>query len=325
MSMSSDPTSIWATREQILIGQGNVDRLDPGTGPGRYARALDALRSSGRSLALASFTFDIDEPGSIVEIPERVETVSAADLTLHNGQWSGSVVSTGYDDWTSGLAGALETIAADVVEKVVLTRQVEMTFSDDLDIRSIVARLISAEPDSFTFAVDGLVGASPELLVSLRNGHITSLALAGTAVEAAELSSDKMDREHSLSQSSVEMGLAPHVMALDVDDRTVLQFGDLKHLATRFDGRARPETTVLDVLASLHPTAAVAGTPKDTAMKTIKDLEPRSRGRYAGPVGWFDSAGDGEFAIALRCGLLRGREATLYAGGGIVAGSDADA
>jgi menaquinone-specific isochorismate synthase len=133
-----------------------------------------------------------------------------------------------------------------------------------------------------------------------------------------------MDREHSLSQLSVEQGLSPHVERLDIRDRTVLEFGKIKHLATKFDGAALRGTTVLDILGTLHPTAAVAGTPKDTAIKTIMDLEPRSRGRYAGPVGWFDVAGEGEFAIALRCGMIRDRTATLYAGGGIVFGSDAD-
>ena len=104
----------------------------------------------------------------------------------------------------------------------------------------------------------------------------------------------------------------------------MLKFGDINHLATRVSGPAVAGTTVLDVLSSLHPTAAVAGRPSDTALKVIKDLEARSRGRYAGPVGWFNAGGEGEFAIALRCGLIDRDKVTLYAGGGIVRGSDVD-
>jgi menaquinone-specific isochorismate synthase len=306
------------------MGEGSVLRFDPGTGPGRYRRALTALRDSGREVGLASFTFDVDEPGSVVEIPEGVIEIDPSEMPTNNGRVVGSIVASGLEDWRAGMSGALEAIVANIVEKVVLTRQVDLEFEYPVDIPTVVARLTTDEPTCFTFAIDGLVGASPELLVSLRDGRVTSLALAGTAIEADALSSPKMDREHSLSQLSVEQGLSPHVERLDIRDRTVLEFGKIKHLATKFDGAALRGTTVLDILGTLHPTAAVAGTPKDTAIKTIMDLEPRSRGRYAGPVGWFDVAGEGEFAIALRCGMIRDRTATLYAGGGIVFGSDAD-
>lgn len=324
MSTSSENVSIWATRDRILIGRGPTDRIDPGIGPNRYQRALDELQASGREVALASFTFDVEEPGSVIEIPTRVEAISPSFLSSSNGHVDGSIVSTGFDGWRAGLEGALATISRNQAEKVVLTRQVDLQFDSEVDVRSVAARLVAAEPDCFTFAVDGLVGASPELLVSLRNGSVTSIALAGTAVDSGALSSDKMDREHSLSQSSVEEGLIVHVEDLEVDDRTIFEFGEIKHLATKFHGKAVPGTTVLDMLASLHPTAAVAGMPRDAAIEAIRDLEPKSRGRYAGPVGWFDASGEGEFAIALRCGLLKGDKATLYAGGGIVEGSDAE-
>ena len=98
---------------------------------------------------------------------------------------------------------------------------------------------------------------------------------------------------------------------------------DIQHLSTVFEGDVRPGTTVTDLLAALHPTAAVAGTPTKTAVELIRELEGHERGRYAGPVGWFDREGDGEFAIALRCGEIDGAGATLYTGAGIVEGSDA--
>jgi menaquinone-specific isochorismate synthase len=219
---------------------------------------------------------------------------------------------------------ALQSISADTVQKVVVTRQVDVEFDTKVALGAVIDRLARNESNSFTFLVEGLVGASPELLVSLVGGQISSLALAGTALDAESLNSDKMDREHTLSLSSVEDGISPHTTTLDVEERQVLEFGDLNHLATKVGGPAVAGTTVLDVLGSLHPTAAVAGRPSDTALEVIKELEGRSRGRYAGPVGWFNVDGEGEFAIALRCGLINGDKATLYAGGGIVRGSDVD-
>ena len=325
--MTSHPTLVWAGPTRTFRGVGPIEVVDPGVGPGRYGRAREALRDSGRSTAMASFTFDLDEPGSVVAIPKDTVALAAssnAEPTNWNGTWGGEIVDSGYGRWSRGMAGALESINADIVEKVVLTRKVDAEFEADVDVETVVNRLLASQPDSMTFAVDALVGASPELLISLSAGQVTSVALAGTGTHSSDLASEKMDREHTLSQMSVEEGLAPHVTALTIDERKVQRFGHINHLATRFDGTATPEASILDILGTLHPTAAVAGTPKDTAIKTIKELEQRSRGRYAGPVGWFDSNGEGEFAIALRCAHLDGRSAVLYAGGGIVAGSDTD-
>lgn len=273
---------------------------------------------------MASFTFDPEELGSVIDIPHRIER-STIPPNARGPQPSGRVVADGTSSWRAGMGGALEAIDSEVVEKVVLTRQVDLEFSSDIITEALTDRLRASEPDSYTFSIGGLVGASPELLVSLREGRVSSLALAGTSHETEGLATDKMDREHDLSRSSVEEGISPYVDSLSIQARTIRNYGDIKHLATQFDGRATPGVTVLDVLASLHPTAAVAGTPTDTAMKVIIDLEPRSRGRYAGPVGWFNTEGEGEFAIALRCGLINGNKGTLFAGGGIVRGSLLDA
>jgi isochorismate synthase EntC len=102
----------------------------------------------------------------------------------------------------------------------------------------------------------------------------------------------------------------------------VVTYGDIQHLSTTFEGDTHPGTELPDLLSALHPTAAVAGTPTKTALELIRELERHDRGRYAGPVGWLDQSGDGEFAIALRCGTIQGNQATLYTGAGIVEGSD---
>lgn len=314
---------IWAHAGRALVGTGDIQRLDPGSGPGRYEKALVALQETGRSRAFASFTFDPDVDGSVVLVPEAVEEVDTADLrTLPSSMPRGRVLSDGSEGWTAGIEHAIGVLESTDLEKVVLARQVEASFDSPIPIRELARRLHIDQPSCYTFSIDGLVGASPELLVALSGGLISSLALAGTAVDAEALASSKIDREHWYTASSVEEALARHVEDLRRPGRDVAEFGDIKHLASRFEGKALPGTSVLDVLGSLHPTAAVAGTPTDGAVSLIREIEPTPRGRYAGPVGWFDSSGEGEFAIALRCGLIGGSNVTLYAGGGIVSGSD---
>lgn len=280
------------------------------------------MRQSGIDRAFASFTFDPDEAGSIVVIPDEI-TTSRPEATSEMPDAAGlRIVDDGAPTWRVSIEGALEAIGTEVVQKVVVTRQVDVAFDRDPSLTQVFDRLLHLQPDCYTFSVGGLVGASPELLVSLRDGAVSSLVLAGTAIDAEGLRSEKMEREHEFSRTSVLEGISPHVETLDVEERGVRGFGTIKHLATSFKGAAAPKVTVLDLVAALHPTAAVAGTPADTAMKVIKDLETRSRGRFGGPVGWFDAEGQGEFAIALRCGQFEGKRATLYAGGGIVEGSD---
>lgn len=324
--MNSACFPVWAREGSVLTARGPLTRIDPGTGPGRYARARAALAQSGRHLALASFTFDPDDPGSVVLVPDEVVKIEASRLGREQSPTPEmTVIDSGIDDWADAFVGALDSIEAELVDKVVLTRQVTVEFAGHHpEPADLVARLAHREQGCLVYSVDGLVGASPELLVALRNRRVSSLALAGTASEAEELHSDKMDREHELSRTSVLEGLAGLVSDLSSDERSVRVFGPIKHLATRFEGEVEESVDVLDLVASLHPTAAVAGVPTDTSLKVIKDLERRSRGRYAGPVGWFDSSGEGEFAIALRCGLFEGSRATLFAGGGIVRGSERD-
>jgi menaquinone-specific isochorismate synthase len=323
VTMAAHLDLVWIRRSRALIGRGSSQSFDPGTGPLRYQRALVALRESGRRIAMASFTFDPEEPGSVIEMPEDLVETAADELpALDFAPIRGRVVSDGAEAWRSGVHAAQDSIEANLVEKVVMSRQVDIEFDSEVPINAVIDRLQRTEPDCYTFHVKGLVGASPELLVSLQDGQISSVALAGTAPNTESLVSDKMNREHALSSLSVEEGIKAHTVSLDVQERTVLRFGEISHLATRFAGPALSGTTVMDVLGSLHPTAAVSGQPSDSSMKVIREVEPRSRGRYAGPVGWFNVDGEGEFAIALRCGLIASRKATLYAGGGIVLGSD---
>jgi isochorismate synthase len=238
---------------------------------------------------------------------------------------------------------ATERIHAGALRKVVLARTIEVRAGRALDPRRLAHRLRAVDPDAYTFAapVEGggvLVGASPELLLARHGLAITANPLAGSAprsgdadedrANAAALQASAKDREeHALVVDAVAEVLAPVCEELTWDPEPVLrETPNVWHLSTRFTGRLRvPAATALELALALHPTPAVAGTPTAAALATIAELEPFVRGAYAGPVGWVDAAGDGEFAVALRCARLAGSTATLYAGAGIVGASDPSA
>jgi isochorismate synthase len=240
--------------------------------------------------------------------------------------------------YEAAVADAVRRIHEGELTKVVLARTVEVEAGRTLDPRLLAMRLRAVDPDAYTFAVptnDGvIVGASPELLVSRRGLEIRSNPLAGSAprsgdreedrANAEALAASSKDREeHAIVVDAVAETLRPLCEDLTWDREPVLrETANVWHLSTRFCGILRePAPSALDLVAALHPTPAVAGTPRGAALDLIGELEPFDRGRYAGPVGWVDANGDGEWAIALRCAELRGDRAILYAGAGIVAGS----
>jgi isochorismate synthase len=240
------------------------------------------------------------------------------------------------------VAEAVAAIRAGGLRKVVLARSIEVDAGRLLDPRRLAHRLRAVDADAFTFAmpVDGgvLVGASPELLVSRFGREVRSNPLAGSAPRsgdptqdrafADELADSAKDREeHRIVVNDVARVLGSFCTELAWDPEPVLlETPNVWHLSTRFRGvLAEPTPSVLEMVAALHPTPAVAGAPRAGALATIAELEPFDRGCYAGPVGWVAADGDGEWAIALRCAVLDRDRATLYAGAGIVAGSEPDA
>jgi menaquinone-specific isochorismate synthase len=241
--------------------------------------------------------------------------------------------------WEQAVAAAVERIKADRLQKVVLARDLYASASGPVDERLLLGRLAARYPDCYTFACGGLIGATPELLIRRQDAQISALVLAGTAprgddpardvaLGAALLASAKDTEEHGYAAAGVRQSLAPLCDQLAVAPRPeLLRLANVQHLATTISGRLarRGDGTIPSVLAladAQHPTAAVCGTPTETAMELIRELEGMDRGRYAGPVGWVDSAGNGEFGIALRCADVDGPRARLFAGGGIVADSD---
>jgi isochorismate synthase len=242
-------------------------------------------------------------------------------------------------DYETAVRGSVERIRRGELRKVVLARTIEVTAERELDPRLLARRLRAVDPDAYAFAAptdEGvLVGASPELLVSRRGLEVRSNPLAGSAprsgdpdedrANAEALAASAKDREeHAIVVEAVADTLRPLCTQLTFDPEPVLrETPNIWHLSTRFRGvLTEPAPSALDLVAELHPTPAVAGTPRDAALGAIAELEPFDRGRYAGPVGWVDAEGDGEWAIALRCAELRGDRAILFSGAGIVAGSD---
>jgi menaquinone-specific isochorismate synthase len=239
--------------------------------------------------------------------------------------------------WKERVQSAVDRIHAGVLDKVVLARDANGTASTTIDARSILQTLAAEYPSTWNFSVAGLVGATPELLLRLTRGMVTSRVLAGTIIKtgdderdlalAGSLARSSKDlEEHEYAVRSVADAIEPFCTSINVPESPfVLHLTNVMHLATDVTGALAETLAHVDaftILEQLHPSAAVCGTPRPKAATLIAEIEGMSRGRYAGPVGWIDAAGDGELGIALRCGQIKGDSIRIFAGCGIVAGSD---
>ena len=364
----------WLRRGDGLVGLGTLARLDQAVGAESWWQALcsrmdvvDEVGLPGTGpVAFGSFVFDpahtadhsrlvvpravvgrrngrawltrIAPAGEPVEPADALLRVAGSGPTSVDAPTVTSVTPASLEraDWQAAVAEALGRFD-DTFTKVVLARAVDAQASGPIEARTLVASLAGRYPTCWTYHVDGLVGASPELLIRRDQGLATSRVLAGTirrhgddevdrALAQALARSSKNLTEHELAVASVAAALAPFCSGMNVPEApSVLELPNVFHLATDITGVAHGEASALSLATALHPSAAVCGTPADVARATIAELEHLDRGRYAGPVGWMDAAGDGEFAIALRCGQVDPNDARhilLYAGCGIVAESD---
>jgi menaquinone-specific isochorismate synthase len=283
----------------------------------------------GRRAGQAWMTVISRDPAPRTSLPP----VSVPDKPLYV-TWSEGTRTT--IEWQASVAEAVARIRSGELDKVVLARDVVANVDGPLDVRHLLLRLADDYPSCWTFSVAGLIGATPELLVRRTGDMVTSRVLAGTVrrrgndqadagLAQALLASGKDSEEHEYAVRSVARSLAAHCTDLDVPRRPhVLELANVQHLATDVTGRLADEAPVLALAASLHPTAAVCGTPTERAFAVIREIEGMDRGRYAGPVGWFDRHGDGEFGIALRCATVDPElgQVRSFAGCGIVSGSD---
>jgi menaquinone-specific isochorismate synthase len=252
-----------------------------------------------------------------------------------NLSWSGS----NGDVWQDRVARAVEKIKENQLEKVVLARFASATSDSPINTRNLLKELANEYPSTWVYSNTGLVGATPELLVRLSKSLVTSRILAGTirktgdderdlALAGSLARSSKDLEEHEYAVRSVADALAPLCSSTNVPESPfVLHLSNVMHLATDVTGVLSDNSSpadIFDLVSRLHPSAAVCGTPTEIAKRAIDEIEGISRGRYAGPIGWIDANGDGELGIALRCGQIGndGKSIRIYAGCGIVAGSD---
>ncbi|GAA2512853.1 isochorismate synthase [Pilimelia columellifera] len=245
--------------------------------------------------------------------------------------------------YAAGVQAAVAEMAAGGLSKVVLARALEITTAAPVDTALLLRRLAARDPGGYLFAVDTgggstLVGSSPELLVSRRGAEVVANPLAGSTPRSADpvedarraralLTSEKDQREHAVVVAAVRGALG----RLGVDLRppaapTLVSTTAMWHLGTTVRGRvADPSVSALRLAAALHPTPAVCGTPPERAREVIAAHESADRGFFAGLTGWQDAAGDGEWAVTLRCAQVRGDQVLLYAGAGVVPGSQPEA
>lgn len=229
--------------------------------------------------------------------------------------------------WTAMVDRALAAIAAGDLEKVVLARAVDVVADGAFSVPVVLDVLRHTQPGCTVYADGDFVGASPELLVQRRGRTVASRPMAGTGDDPTRLlASAKDGREHQIVVDAVAAILAEHCTSVRAEGPTAMRFADVTHLATTISGQlADIEVSALDLAQQLHPTPAVGGWPRAEALTLLHTLEDQARDRYAGPLGWVDAAGDGAFVVALRCARIDGATARLYAGAGIVAGSEAAA
>ena len=241
------------------------------------------------------------------------------------------------DAFTAAVDKAIAAIHTGSVRKVVLARDLVGHLPEGADLRRVLLELALGYPDGFTYAVNGLIGSSPETLVRVDHGEVGARVLAGSIGRGSDAETDhdaavslatstKDLDEHAYAIASVLRVLEPHSSVLTASEQPfTLKLPNLWHLASDVAGKLSDGSSSLDLIAALHPTAAVAGAPTGAAMDLIEELEPFDRGRYAGPVGWVDANGDGEWAVALRCAHVSSTgRITAYAGAGIVDGSVAE-
>ncbi|MGV3463931.1 MAG: isochorismate synthase [Heyndrickxia sp.] len=240
--------------------------------------------------------------------------------------------------WKESVSEAVSLLKNGYLDKVVLARKMKIKFQQKVLPEALLKHLLEQQPGSYVFSFgfhnDYFAGASPERLVKKIGENILSTCLAGSIRRSSDVNQDqalgkmlladnKNRHEHQLVVSMIADVFREHCTEVDIpDEPTLMKTPDIQHLYTPVKGKVKENTSILQLVRFLHPTPALGGTPRQDAMSVIRDVENMDRGLYAGPIGWMDYRGNGEFIVAIRSGLLKGNEAFIYAGCGIVADSN---
>ena len=243
---------------------------------------------------------------------------------------------TPIDVYLSAVTAARDAVREGRITKAVIARSIRVTSDSPIDLHGVLLRLRASFGSSYRYSIDGLVGASPELLVEVEGDTVRSNPLAGTTTRTGDpdtdrrlaealLASEKNQIEHRVVVDMVHDTLLPHCSYLDWEpEASVVPVANVQHLGTRVEGRLSRRVPSAQLARLLAPTPALGGHPRDAAVDLIQSVEGMERGNYGGGVGWCDASGDGTFAVTIRCAEFADdrRSATLFAGGGIVADSE---
>ncbi|MFQ2108375.1 isochorismate synthase [Aeromonas rivipollensis] len=310
----------------------------------QITRALDAARAAGQAnpLLIGAFAFDPAE-ASCLYVPgryERGERVAPEEQATETNSVIAVQSTPASGEFKASVSAALDAFAQGKLAKVVLSRKLSLTLHKPADPEQVLARLMSQNPHAFHFSLPlgqdrRLLGASPELLLRVSGGEVFTHPLAGSAKRGNEpeqdkrvarelLASHKDQHEHRLVIDEIRRVLTPHCRELAIPANPTLMSTDtLWHLGTPIAGQLHAgQASVLSLACQLHPTPALCGYPTELARQFIREQEPFRRALFSGIVGWCDSQGNGEWAVVIRCGVLDGHQVELFAGAGIVAGSD---
>jgi menaquinone-specific isochorismate synthase len=240
--------------------------------------------------------------------------------------------------WKNTVSKVVEDLQSGSLKKVVLARELRLHFQDQIEVESVLSRLLKEQHESFIFAFesngDCFIGASPERLIKKQGENLFTTCLAGSIPRGKTVEEDKTLGDLLLKD---QKNLVEHQFVVDMikeamedaceevilpDKPQLMKMRDIQHLYTPVIGKSKQDTSLLVMVERLHPTPALGGLPKKAAVEKIREVEELDRGYYAAPIGWMDYRGNGEFAVAIRSGLIQGNEASLFAGCGVVASSD---
>jgi isochorismate synthase len=339
-------TDIGSIQASLAALTGEDDLQLPGTGPVGFT-ALPFDRSATGQLFVPAIVIGRFEDVRFVttmngETLEHVEALVEEVLDRPDPAWPTEIelrLGRSAESWRDDVVGqARARIENTSLRKAVFARSLTLRGNDDFPIAPIVRDLAERFDTALLFVMDGFIGASPELLVGRRGRVVRAHPLAGTAAryrdperDAAQveglLSSSKDRIEHRITIDWLLQELLPFCSYVDAEpEPSILTLSNVHHLGTIVEGMlSEPAAPVLNLVAAVHPTPAVGGDPQSAALALIDELEGFDRGRYGGPAGWVDAAGNGEFAVSVRTAQIDGPTATIAAGVGVVAQSDPQA
>lgn len=315
-----EPAAFVLPAQQIVIDEDRTVLAGIDVGQEQLEHTAATLKQAARS-----------DHGVTVEQGTRIN-MTAGPATLR----------TAPETWQARVETVAERIRAGELEKAVLAAAADVPLEAELDLGRVLGALGARYPDCYRFAfrageADGagatFFGASPERLVGKRGRHVDTEALAGTVRRGESETADQeqirhletdetIAGEHAVVATRIQDQLTEIGAAVTVGDREVHTLANVHHLRTPIEARLAQPAHALDLVKLLHPTPALGGHPADAAQRLIADVEPTARGWYGAPIGWFDAAGDGTFAVGIRSAVTQDGTATLFAGNGIVAGSD---